>query len=117
MQRYTLYNVMNEEGREKTPVDESTFSPGSGVFGGISEDQFLAIIDKLPALISYIDTEEVYRFINRSYTAWFGLERASVIGRTIQQVLGPVAYGQVRSKVNRALAGETVHFEGSINYK
>ncbi|CAN5675468.1 PAS domain S-box protein [soil metagenome] len=83
----------------------------------IEADQFLAIIDQLPALISYVDAKEVYRFVNKGYITWFGLDRGSIIGRTLKQVLGTIAYKQVKPRIDSVLAGETVHFDELIIYQ
>src|SRR6202040_4140310 len=56
-----------------------------------SEERLRLIADHLPALIAYIDCEEVYRFTNAAYTQWF--EAAdSIVGRPMQQVLGETVY-------------------------
>ncbi len=76
-----------------------------------------AMADAVPILISYVDCEERYRFVNRAYERWFGQERASIEGRTLREVLGEDAYGRVRQHVARALSGESVTFEGQIQYR
>lgn len=73
--------------------------------------------DALPVLISYVDAEERYRFVNRAYTEWFGGERADFIGRTLREVLGEVAYLAVQPQVQAALRGETVRFETRAAYR
>lgn len=76
-----------------------------------------AMADAVPILISYVDREERYRFVNRAYERWFGLDRSQIEGRTLREVLGDTAYGRLRDHVTRALAGETVTFEGEVDYQ
>lgn len=76
-----------------------------------------AMADALPILISYVDREERYRFVNRAYERWFGVDRSQIEGKTLVEVLGQDAYGRLRHHVARALAGETVAFEGHLNYR
>lgn len=45
------------------------------------EQQLRVITDATPALISYVDRDQRYRFVNREYERWFGQPREAVIGR------------------------------------
>lgn len=76
-----------------------------------------AMADAVPILISYVDREERYRFVNRAYERWFGVDRSEIEGKTVREVLGEAAYGRLRHHVRRALAGESVTFEGQVDYQ
>jgi PAS domain S-box-containing protein len=76
-----------------------------------------AMADAVPILISYVDREERYRFVNRAYERWFGVDRSQIEGKTLVEVLGETAYERLRHHVARALAGESVTFEGEIKYR
>jgi PAS domain S-box-containing protein len=73
--------------------------------------------DAVPILISYVDREERYRFVNRAYERWFAVDRAEIEGRTMREVLGGEAYSRLQSHIHRALAGETVTYAGEVNYQ
>ena len=53
-----------------------------------SEERLRAITDHVPVLLAYIDTEQRYQFANETFRTWFGLDPATMIGRTIEEVLG-----------------------------
>lgn len=74
------------------------------------ERQLSAITDALPGPVSRVDREGRYLFANAAYERWFGLTAAEVVGRTQQEVLGPL-YPLVQPHVQRAMAGEAVHYE------
>ncbi|MBO9543708.1 MAG: PAS domain-containing protein [Caulobacter sp.] len=76
-----------------------------------------AMADAVPILIGYVDREQRYRFVNRAYEQWFGIDRSLIEGRTLLEVLGHEAYGRLRGHVTRALAGESVTFEGEVSYQ
>jgi PAS domain S-box-containing protein len=76
-----------------------------------------AMADAVPVLISYVDRDERYRFVNRAYENWFGVDRSGIEGKTLREVLGDDAYDRVRQHVARALAGESLTFEGEVDYK
>ena len=57
-----------------------------------SERQLRLVTDALPAVVTYVDRDSRFRFVNRALCDWFGLERESVIGRTAAEILGDEAY-------------------------
>jgi PAS domain S-box-containing protein len=76
-----------------------------------SEERLRAIADALPMLISYIDTNQIYRFANQPYEAWFGRPLDEIIGRSLVEVMTPAMYEARRPFVTRALSGEIVSYE------
>lgn len=82
----------------------------------LSEAELRRITDAAPLLISYVDVERRYRFVNHTYEVWFGQPREAILGRTVEEVLGQVAFGGVRQRLDLALAGERVCFESRMVY-
>ena len=80
-----------------------------------SEAELRSVIDSVPGLIAYIDREERYRFANIQYQEWFKISREAIVGRTAKEVLG-AAYPPIKDKIARALAGERVTFEATLDY-
>ncbi|MCK6374299.1 MAG: PAS-domain containing protein [Zoogloea sp.] len=78
-----------------------------------SEERLRLIMDAIPALIAYVDAGERYRFANRGYTEWFGLDRDAIVGRSIEEVFGPEAYAQIKPYLEQAATGEQVSYEYS----
>jgi PAS domain S-box-containing protein len=81
-----------------------------------SASQLRLIADAMPVLISYIGTDQIFRFTNRMYESWFGAGAGPVVGREIRDVLGPRAYEIIRPRLERALKGERVFFEQELPY-
>ncbi|WP_375452174.1 PAS domain S-box protein [uncultured Devosia sp.] len=73
--------------------------------------------DSLPLLISYVDRDEVYRFVNAAYQDWFGKRSDELIGRHLKDVIGDAVYLAVTPKLRRALAGEAFSFEHVMPYR
>ncbi|MDD3354517.1 PAS-domain containing protein [Zoogloea sp.] len=78
-----------------------------------SEERLRLIMDAIPALIAYVDAGERYRFANRGYTEWFGIDKQSIVGRSIAEVFGPEAYAQIKPYLEQAATGEQVSYEYS----
>ncbi|HKX40111.1 MAG TPA: PAS domain-containing protein [Burkholderiaceae bacterium] len=79
-----------------------------------SELRLRSVADRLPMRVSYVDSEERYRFLNLAYERAFGRPRDTLYGRTVREVLGDGAYAETGPRIRRALAGETVSFESEI---
>jgi PAS domain S-box-containing protein len=82
-----------------------------------SEAQLRLITDAVPALISYVDSNERYRFNNRAYEEWFGLSRAELYGQQMEEALGTATYQTLAKHVATALAGQPVTYEAVLPYK
>ena len=76
-----------------------------------SEERMRLVANNVPALISYVDRDQRYRFSNRTYDAWFGIPHEQMIGRTVAEVFGDDAYARMRQDIERCLDGQTVQFE------
>ena len=79
-----------------------------------SEERLRAIADALPLLISYIDSNQVFRFANKPYEAWFGRPLNEIVGRRARDVMDQAMYEARRPFLERALAGETVSYEAEF---
>jgi diguanylate cyclase (GGDEF)-like protein/PAS domain S-box-containing protein len=68
------------------------------------------ITDNTPALISYVDANERYRYVNATYREWFGRAPEEVQGRTMREVLGE-AYAPREPHIREALDGKEASFD------
>lgn len=75
------------------------------------------LMDAVPALISYVDSDFHYVKVNRGYERWFGHPAAEVEGRSVREVLGDEAWNVVAPKLRRALTGESIEYEAEVPYK
>jgi diguanylate cyclase (GGDEF)-like protein/PAS domain S-box-containing protein len=76
-----------------------------------SEERMRLVANNVPALISYVDREQRYRFSNRTHGDWFGIAHEGMEGRTVAEVFGEEAYARMREDIERCMAGEGVEFE------
>src|SRR5471032_455760 len=78
-----------------------------------SERRLQMVADSMPALIAYVDVDQRYRFTNAHFKKTLGIEPGSMLGKTVNEVLGDKMYGRLREKIEVALSGQSVHFEVS----
>ena len=82
----------------------------SFAFDGLAAEPFFALfaLDSLPDLVSYVDTDRRYRFVNHAYHDWYGLDIADIVGRAMHEVLGEESYRLAEPYLDRAFEGEPV---------
>jgi len=78
------------------------------------EAQIRLITDALPVMISYIDCEHRYRFVNRGYEEWFQIPRAELENRHMRDLLGEDLYQELLPKLALALSGQPIHYENVL---
>ena len=76
-----------------------------------SEKRIRTIADNMPALISYIDTEERYLFCNSVYRLILGVDPDKMMGRTVKEVFGDATYAELAKNLGTALTGQRTSFE------
>ena len=79
-----------------------------------SEERLMLVANSVPALISYVDREQRYRYSNRTYEEWFGFSHERMIGSTMREVFGDEVFDDgMRGNVELVLLGERIEFEYS----
>lgn len=81
-----------------------------------SENQLKIITNAIPALISYIDRNEIYWYANPSYYTIFKTTD-DIEGMRMEDVIGVEAYETSRKNFTKALRGEIVSYENRISMK
>ena len=82
----------------------------------LREQELRLITDALPVCISYVDVNQRYRFVNRTYEVWFSCSRDEILGKHARELLGEAAYQIIEPHIDRVLAGQTTIYEGVIPY-
>jgi PAS domain S-box-containing protein len=80
-----------------------------------SQTQLRLIIDSVPGLVAYVDTEERLRRVNRTFEEWFQRPMKSLLGLSIREITGE-NYAHLAPRVAQALAGQEVQFEATNRY-
>ncbi|MDR6887995.1 MULTISPECIES: PAS domain S-box protein [Variovorax] len=79
-----------------------------------SEHRLRMVTDHLPALISYLDWDLRFRFVNKAYQDWFGVDPEKLIGRSMREFYGDEAWAQMEPHLRAALAGRQVTYERRV---
>jgi PAS domain S-box-containing protein len=72
------------------------------------------ITDHVPVLIAQVDAAGRYKFVNKPYAAWLGLDPKEIVGRSGPDVLGEEAFARIKPYVNATLSGRHIEHETGI---
>ena len=72
------------------------------------------VTNEIPVLLSYVDSQLQYQFVNRNYQRWFNYDGLSVIGKSISETLDEDYLAKIEPYVKLALQGQNVTFELAI---
>ena len=78
------------------------------------KEQLKIITDSVPALISEIDENGCYLYVNSAYEKWFNLSRDEIVGKKIANIANNTLYDVVQPYIEKALKGEEAVFEGYV---
>ena len=79
-----------------------------------SEQRLRMVTDHLPALISYLDRDLRFRFVNKAYQDWFGVEPQQLLGQSLHEFYGNEAWAQMEPYIRAALGGRQVTYERRV---
>ncbi|HEX4749853.1 MAG TPA: GAF domain-containing protein [Bryobacteraceae bacterium] len=74
------------------------------------------VVDSVPGLVSYVDTNYRFVFTNRRYREWFGCGHNEFVGMSVSEVLGADIFLHVKPHLDRAFRGETTSFDRFHRY-
>ncbi len=80
------------------------------------ERQLRLVIDAIPELIAYVDSDLAYQFNNKAFEKWFGFSRHEIRGKKIWQVIGERPYSVITPYIKQVMSGKTITFEEKLNY-
>ena len=80
------------------------------------EAQLRLVTDTMPAMVGYIDRDQIIRFANKPYAARHCLDRDEIIGKCMADIWDADTYRELRPLVEKTLAGEVTTNEGDRVY-
>jgi diguanylate cyclase (GGDEF)-like protein/PAS domain S-box-containing protein len=105
--------MQSEVLREREAGLAQTLRTAEGVSSQLAHDErfIRAISNAAPGLISYLDVELRYRFVNDSHRKWYGKTPEELIGLHVRDVLGEQLFAVIEPYLRKALSGEQQSFE------
>ncbi|MBE9556082.1 MAG: PAS domain S-box protein [Proteobacteria bacterium] len=81
-----------------------------------SEEQIRLMTDNIPILIAYIGQDKTFSFVNKTTENWYARPASELIGPPLRKLIGKAGLAKVKPRIDRALSGETVHFQETMTY-
>ncbi|MCP4140020.1 MAG: PAS domain S-box protein [Chloroflexi bacterium] len=69
-----------------------------------SKEELALIIDHIPSMVSYLDTDLRYIYVDQSYADWYGFKKEDVVGKLVSEVLPAKNYEKVRPNLEKVVA-------------
>lgn len=83
----------------------------------VENERLIAMSTSGLDLKAYIDRHHTYLHVNDTYLAYWGCRPEEVIGHTVRERVGDELFESlIRSRLDRALAGEPTFYEHTLNY-
>lgn len=115
----TIFPIKDKEGRITNVViqhEDITEMKRAEEAAKQSDEQLLLITDALPVLISYIDLDKKFRFVNQEYERWYQMPREAILGRFMWEIMGDKPYRNIEELIQNAIKGETIQAETLQDY-
>ena len=80
------------------------------------EQELRLITNALPALISYVDANRCYQFINCTYEVWFDRSRDEILGNSVHDLFGETVYQRFEPYINQVFEGQPVTLEAELPF-
>jgi len=81
-----------------------------------NEKQLRLITDSIPALVTYMDKDLRYRYVNKGVEEVFDMTAEQFEGKLVSDIVGKNKFASVRADFDRALSGEAVNIEVTREY-
>ncbi len=75
------------------------------------------IFDNLPVLISYLNPELRYIYVNKTYENWYGISVEDIEGKLAKDIVDEETFNLIRKSATKQLNGETISFENERIFK
>ncbi len=75
------------------------------------EFELRMIADRVPSLISCVDRNLRYTYVNQRYSELFGKSPEEIVGTSMVDLLGEKQFEEIRPQIEEALSGTPVEFE------
>ncbi|MEO7742198.1 MAG: PAS domain S-box protein, partial [Usitatibacter sp.] len=79
------------------------------------EQQIRMLADNVPVLIAYFAASDLRcLFANKAYARMWGWDEHTILGKTVEEVIGPGSYAAIAPYVERTRRGEAVTYERAM---
>ena len=105
---------MSSQGLTESSSENLSPENFSDLLGSIGAE----LLDSLPTLVAYCDSDLIYRFCNEHCETWFGIRRSEVIDKkSVPELVGEAAFAKIKPYLDRVFKGEACGYEMPLDLK
>ena len=79
-------------------------------------EQLQRVADHVPVILANVGPDRRFKFVNKANADRFGVTPAQMVGRRVDEFLGPELTKEIEPYINRVLAGERVEYEMTYSF-
>lgn len=80
-----------------------------------TQAQLNMMADANPSLVSHVDADYRYTYVNKAYADWFGMPAEEIIGQTVRELHGEEEFQRLKPSIEAVLGGEEVSFSAMLD--
>jgi len=78
------------------------------------EEEMRLLVDNVPAMILSVDRSMHCTFANKRYADFFGFLRKELVGKTLNEIIGDIAFADLNEHFDKALVGEPRKYQRMV---
>jgi PAS domain S-box-containing protein len=106
--------ALEREAQQRVRLQEEQMRRAAAL--SAAADQLQRVTDHVPMILASCGLDRRFTFVNKANADRFGLTPAQMVGRTIEEVLGPGVSREIEPYITRVLAGERVEYEMTYTF-
>ena len=79
-------------------------------------EQLQRVADHVPVILANVGPDRRFKFVNKANADRFGVTPAQMVGRRVDEFLGPELTKEIEPYINRVLAGERVEYQMTYSF-
>ncbi len=79
-----------------------------------SQRQLKLIIDKIPGMLAYLNSDEKYLYVNKAYADTYKLSQEKFPGKKLKEIIPSDIYNNAKDKIKLVLSGKEIIYENKV---
>ena len=101
--------VVEREGDQRARLQKEQEGRAAALSAAAQQrEQLQRVADHVPVILANVGPDRRFKFVNKANADRFGVTPAQMVGRRVDEFLGPELTKEIEPYINRVLAGERV---------
>ena len=82
----------------------------------LAREKLNVVVNTMAARVAWGSRDLKYLWVSKPYADWIGVKPDKLVGRSMEEAMGPAEFGKIRPHVDRVLEGHEVRYEEELDY-